>query len=154
MTTHGVSCLQRLETRTMLLLYAEEMFGAFVSKFGPTSCTAVLSSGRTAVTQNHITTSFDVQPKTQEASGYDTYTSGLSIKPLGFPFLQLLLQFKFFFPFLQITLPCCLSTTHSVFSNRTTARKERLNFWFLQLVAQLIGKLGHDVMHPDILFFL
>ncbi len=48
-------------------------------KFGPTSCTSVLSNGHTAVTQNHIT-SFDVQPKTQQAaSGYNTYTSRLSV---------------------------------------------------------------------------
>lgn len=39
-------------------------------------------------------------------------------------------------------------------SNRTTARLARLNFCCLQLVGQLIGELSHDVVHPDVPFFL
>lgn len=80
---HVVSFPQLLKTITMLLLYAEGTFWAFVTKFGPTSCMGVPSNGCTAVTQNHITTSFDVQPKTQQASGYNTYNSCLSVKPLA-----------------------------------------------------------------------
>lgn len=149
---HVVSFPQLLKTITMLLLYAEGTFWAFVAKFGPTSCMGVLSNGHTAVTQNHITTSFDVQPKTQ-ASGYNTYNSCLSVKPLNFPscnfssnIFLLSVRLLFYFVYPQLTV--------FSLSNRTTARLARLNFCCLQLVGQLIGELSHDVVHPDVPFFL
>lgn len=56
---------------------------------GPISCMGVLSSSNTAVTQNHITTSFNVQPKTQQASGYNTYTSCFSVNARLYMLLNL-----------------------------------------------------------------
>lgn len=69
---------------------------ALVSKSGPTSCMGVLSNGRTAVTQNHITTSFHVQSKAQQASGYNTFTSSF-FRTFWSPFLQLFFLCKYFF---------------------------------------------------------
>lgn len=95
---HVVSFPQLCETIrdrfSSFVPYADGIFLSICGKFGPTSCMSVLSNGHTAVTQNHITMSFDAQSKTQQASGYNTYTSCLSVNAS----LYMLSNLSLYFP--------------------------------------------------------
>lgn len=77
--------------------------------------------------------------------------------PLIFLSNHNLLSFRFhncfFFPSdYSCVLP--IQNSASSFSSRTTARLAILIFCRLQLVSQLVCKLSHDVMDPDVPFFL
>lgn len=85
-----------------------------------------------------------VQPETQ-ASLFRTYSFILTDKPLVFP------SCDFFFS-------CASGTFYPRLTASTLKQEPRISATLsppcLQLIGQLVCELGHDVVHPDVLFFL